>query len=513
MIRTLYYSIKLDTYYAVNSLIYTLRKMPVMKEIFTDKSYQSKPLKFLFGLFGFVLSLLKSFVSKFFYCFVLFAIANYISKDSTPVFYHLFFFFSLMGMFLNNKLLNSSMKKYLCLNIFEMDAKKYLRYNLFWMTLQNLVFNSLCFYLMGIDWKAGILLVLSQACMRVIGEGFDIWYFRTFQKYWYDNALLYFPLLGSLLICAFLPFKDIVISELFLRFSFVICIVLSVLSYVYIISYKYYQSLFKRVYNLASTLSNKNNGRDSITDIRDNDIVIADEKISNKTGYDYFHTIFYERHRGILLRSAKNNAVLLGVIYVVISYLCLKDLKFQSTVFYFLTNRLGWFIFIMYFINCGSVVTRAMFYNCDHAMLRYNFYRNPDVIKGLFKKRLFTVIKVNLLPAFVVGFGNLFLLFVSGDIDIIPSILMFAFMITLSIFYSSHHMILYYLLQPYDKDMNMRSPFFAIINGGLYFVCYSFSNLVTSSYVLSICGFVFCFLYVLIGVKLVEKYGPMKFHL
>ena len=69
----------------------------------------------------------------------------------------------------------------------------------------------------------------------------------------------------------------------------------------------------------------------------------------------------------------------------------------------------------MYLINRGSVVTQAMFYNCDHAMLRYNFYREPDVILGLFKKRLTMLIKINLLPAIVIAIGSIVLLSITTD--------------------------------------------------------------------------------------------------
>ncbi len=513
MIRTLYYSIKLDTFYAINSLIYTLRKLPIMRDIFTDRAYQSKFLKCLFGFFGIVLSLLKSFLSKFLYFFILFSIANYISKDSTDVFCHLFFFFSFIGLFLNNKLMNTSMKKYLCINVFDMDAKNYLKYNLFWITIHNFIFQLLCFFLFGIEWKISLVLTLTQLCMRIIGEAFDIWYFRTFHKFWYDNTFLYFLTLGVLLVCAFLPLRQIVISSLFLKFSFVIFFVFAIISYLYIMSYNNYQSLFKRVNTVANTLSSKDNGRDALTDIRDHDIVISDDKLSNKSGYDYFHTIFYERHKGILLKNAKNNALLIGIVYVVLSYLCLNDLSFQTNVYSFLTTHLGWFIFIMYFINSGSVVTRAMFYNCDHAMLRYNFYRSPDVVVSLFKRRLLTIIKVNLIPALVVSFGNLFLLYVTGEVEILSSILMILFLISLSIFFSVHHLVLYYLLQPYDCNMNMRSPMYAIINGGLYFVCYAFSNIVTSTAIFSIVGVIFCLISIFVGMKLVKKFGPMTFRI
>ena len=511
MIKTMYYSIKLDTYYAVNSLIYTLRKVSVFRDIFTEKAYQSKILKFIIGFFGLILSLFRSFASKIFYFFILMLIANYIAEDSMPVFYHLFFFFSFLGLFLNNKLMNNSMKKYLCLNVFEMDAKNYLKYNLFWISVQNVMFNAICFYLLKVDYKVAGILIGIQFFMRIVGEAFDILYFRTFQKFWYDNYFLYFPILGGLLVCAFLPFKDIIITSSMINLAFVVFFVLGILGLIYILSYDNYQSLFKNVRSVERAIASKDNGRDAITDIRDNDIIVSDSKISNKTGYDYFHTIFYERHRGLLLKSAKNNAILLGIGYVILSYLSLNDLKFQHTVYQFFQSPFGWFVFLMYFINCGGVVTRAMFYNCDHAMLRYNFYRNPEVVIGLFKKRLRTIVLVNLLPAFVIAFGNLFLMFITGDIVIIDSLLMFVFLISLSVFFSVHHLVMYYLLQPYDRSNNMRNPLFVIINVLLYVIRYLFSRFTVSMSILSISGLAVCILYIIIGISLVKHYGPKTF--
>ena len=511
MIKTLYYSLKLDTYYGVNSLIYTLRKVSVFRDIFTEKAYQSKLLKIIIGFFGFLLSLLRSFASKIFYFFILMLIANYIAKDSMPVFYHLFFFFSFMGLFLNNKLMNNSMKKYLCLNVFEMDAKNYLKYNLFWISIQNIVFNSICFYLLKVDLRIACILVGIHFFMRIVGEAFDILYFRTFQKFWYDNPFLYFPILGALLVCAFLPFKGIVLTNSIINLAFVVFFVLGILGLIYILSYDNYQSLFKNVRSVERAIASKDNGRDLITDIRDNDIVVSDNKLNNKSGYDYFHTIFYERHRGILLKNAKNSAIILGVVYVVLSYLSLNDLKIQDTINQFYQSSFGWFVFLMYFINCGGVVTRAMFYNCDHAMLRYNFYRNPEVVIGLFKKRLKTIVLVNLLPAFVMAFGNLFLMFITGDIVIVESLLMFVFLISLSIFFSVHHLVMYYLLQPYDRSNNMRSPLFVVINIALYVICYLFSRISVSMTILSVVGLSVCILYIIIGIALVKKYGPNTF--
>lgn len=78
---------------------------------------------------------------------------------------------------------------------------------------------------------------------------------------------------------------------------------------------------------------------------------------------------------------------------------------------------LPYFVFIMYMINRGTVVTQAMFMNCDHSMLTYRFYRTPKVILALFKERLKTLIGINLIPALVIAIGLPLILFITGGTD------------------------------------------------------------------------------------------------
>ena len=90
MIRTLYYSLKIDTYYAINSFIYLLRKLPILKDLFTEDAYTSKILKLLSGFFGILLSFTKMVFSRYLYFLIIYIISNYISKDNRT-FYHVFF--------------------------------------------------------------------------------------------------------------------------------------------------------------------------------------------------------------------------------------------------------------------------------------------------------------------------------------------------------------------------------------------------------------------------------------
>ena len=69
----------------------------------------------------------------------------------------------------------------------------------------------------------------------------------------------------------------------------------------------------------------------------------------------------------------------------------------------------------MYFINRGEKLSKAMFMNCDHAMLTYRIYRNPRVILEMFKRRLKTTIGLNLIPAIILSIGCLIILIINNS--------------------------------------------------------------------------------------------------
>ena len=167
----------------------------------------------------------------------------------------------------------------------------------------------------------------------------------------------------------------------------------------------------------------------------------------------------------------------------------------------------------MYFINRGAIITQAMFFNCDHAMLSYNFYKEPKTIIELFKKRLKTVTNVNLLPAFVIGIGNIILLIILKETDIIVLLSMFIFIIFLSIFFSVHYLVIYYLLQPFNKDLEVKKASYSFVTLITYIICYNLIDLVLDIKVLSILGIIFTGIYILISMALVYKVAPKTFKL
>lgn len=520
MIKTLIINLKIDVAFSVNSFIYALRKLPIFRDLFTDDVYKSKNLKRIIGLIGLVLSFLRLFLRKGLYFLILYLICNYISPNNlVKAFIHVFFVFSIIGLFVNNKLLIPGRKKYTSIVLFNMDASKYMRaifwYNLFLIFIFNTVLLILFRNYINYSLIDILLLLMSTIVTRIIGEAFNIWFYKKYQYLWHNNTLLYFSILILLLLVSFLPFFNIFISRNLMIILLGILFILSIIGFIYLYRVRDYKIIFKHI-NTKSTVMGGNSSdysRQEMLKVRNRDKNINIKKISGKKGYDLFNTIFFERHREILYRSAKKYALVIGIIVIVLAYFVITNGAFKEVAHSFLDNHLAYFVIIMYFINRGSIITQAMFYNCDHAMLTYNFYREPDVILGLFKKRLITVVKVNLIPAIVVGLGIDIILYLSGSLVGVNYITSFLFIIILSIFFSVHYLVLYYLLQPYNKDMQVKKISYSVVSIVTYFVAYSIKDLVMSSLLFSVIGIIGTVLYIVVAIILVHKKAPYTFKL
>lgn len=130
-------------------------------------------------------------------------------------------------------------------------------------------------------------------------------------------------------------------------------------------------------------------------------------------------------------------------------------------------------VFIMYLINREETVTQAMFMNCDHSMLTYRFYRQPKAVLTLFRYRLISLIKINLIPASVLAIGLPVLLWISGGTEQAWNyIVLFISILLMAVFFSVHYLVLYYLLQPYNIELESKSTMYTVIKSLTWLVCY-----------------------------------------
>ena len=152
--------------------------------------------------------------------------------------------------------------------------------------------------------------------------------------------------------------------------------------------------------------------------------------------------------------------------------------------------------------------------NCDHSLLTYSFYKQPSFILRLFQIRLREIMKINAVPALVIGGGLALILFATGGTENpLNYVVLIVSILCMSLFFSTHYLTIYYLLQPYNAGTEMKSGTYRIVMLVTYLVCYGFIYLKMPVLVFGVACIVFCLLYSIAACILVYRFAPKTFRL
>jgi len=519
MINMIINSFKFNNAYNKNAFIYRLRQLPFIGKKVPVDLYNDYLLDLLINLFVGIYSIIKPFLGKFLYL-LLFLVwpMDYFKNPNT--FIHIFVFLTLIGGVFNAYLFNPSKEKYYSIVLMRMNAKKYAVSNL----ISFLTVTCISFYPSVIFWGLFyevnlfilILLPLFVVGVKLLGNFVLLKYYDKTKKVLSENN---FYLIGTVsiigLLCAYLlPYLGYSMTTLIFIITFILFLIIGVISLIYILNNNNYNKIYKKLLTLNSVIFNTEESKQNNMKKQYSKEIKNINVTSKKTGYEYFNDLFIKRHGKLLTKSAVKFAIIIGIIFVVVIGGALIDNSIYKEVNILLRKSLPYFVFVMYFINRGNVITQAMFINCDHSMLAYRFYRNPKNLLKLFTIRLKTLIAINMIPALVVAIGLPILLFVTGGAsNNLDYLLLFVSIIALSIFFSVHHLVIYYLLQPYDINMKSKSGTYGIVNGITYLICYMCIEIRVPTIVFAPIVTFVAISYILISLLLVYKYAPITFKL
>ena len=101
----------------------------------------------------------------------------------------------------------------------------------------------------------------------------------------------------------------------------------------------------------------------------------------------------------------------------------------------------------------------------------------------------------------------------TGGTALINYVIIFLFIIILSVFFSVHYLVIYYLLQPYNEKMEMKKVSYTIVSLVTYLVAYTLNDIRMPSLYFSLIGLLFTVGYIVVGLRLVYKKAPKTFKL
>ena len=496
-----------------NSFIYNLKRFPILKYLVKNIDYKDAELKSSIRLLILVINAFKTIAMRAFYFAIVAFVALLVSEtDFTNSFMTVFTSFTLVGLFLNTKLLTPKQETYYMVILFNVDATYYMKLELIKELVKNFILDFLIMYVMsfltGFSLPTVLVLSLFTIPTRIIGEALDILAYRRHGTDAKFKSLKLIPIIICLAIC-YLPFHNLFLSPLIIFTFLIAASIIAIPSLAYLLSVKDYRTMYKKINTLNAVMA-EDMGRDDIK-IKKKDIEFDSHINKRLRGYDKYNAIFMARHRSILYKSARNFSLVIGGIYLIVIVATLFIKEAREIVGDGLLNLFTFFPLAFYYINRGQLITKAMYYNADVAMLTYNFYRKPKVILGLFRRRVRSLIFINMLPALVIAIGNTILLLIATNVDAITITASFVYVISLTIFFSVHYLVLYYLLQPFTETMTMRKGTYALAIWVTYMACYMLSDIDVNALALSIFGTIFAIVYIIISYILVLKFAPKTF--
>lgn len=522
MFKAFCISFSLKNTYRVNSIIYSIKQIPIIKKILPVSLYKNRVIKSIANILSAIWEILSTFLGKYLYLFILVSYLGNLFENAPQnrVFLHILFFLTLNGAYLNTYMFNPTNDKYYAMILMRMDAKAY--------TLSNYVYDMIKVFLgflpftilIGMANHVPLWLCILLPGYIVGAKVFTAWIFlyRYEKTGEYTNENLppkfSWPLAGIILAISYgLPYLGITISIPVIAVLIILMIGLGIYGFLRIFRF----DLYREMYQLL--LAKKKDGMDfqmlvkQATEEQSRKIISQDSKItSNKKGFEYFNELFIKRHRKILWKSS--NRITVICFMLVVGLLFVFQIKDETMA---ITNHLimvflPYFVFVMYYINRGNTFTRFLFMNCDHSMLTYSFYKKPSLILKLFQIRLREIIKINLLPALVIGFGLSVILYFSGGTD---NSLYYAILplsiIAMSILFSVHNLTCYYLLQPYNVNSEIKSSTYTIVSWVTYAISFVFLKVEMDTLLFGILMTSFCFLYCIVACVLVYQFAHKTF--
>ncbi|WP_042201985.1 hypothetical protein [Paenibacillus camerounensis] len=488
MLRTLNTVMEVRGVSGANRLIYYFRGIPVLGKTMKDSVYSNWALKKTFTVIALILRILFAFSTRFAYLGLIIYLPVLMTAGDLPLtqqydlYLHILVLLSFAVSAVSNAIiLESKRDKYICVKLMRMPADKYMHATLSLKGISFFVYfvpAMMVFAgLFGAPLWHGILLALLLTLWRTAAEALHLLVFdRKGIVVVKQNALVW-SVIGIGYALAFLPLYTgsawLDMDTVLISLPAVLAVLLpGIIAVIYIARYPRFRNAVDAVTKIDDPLLDmsrmmKEANRKQV-ETKEQDISaeqLQPGQFTGKNGYAYLNAIFFSRHRRLLVQPIQRRLMIIAGLSAAGLLLQLTAPELFAQLIRYLIGGLPVFVIVMNFTSIGELVCKAMFFNCDLSLLRYGFYRERAAILSNFRIRLLRLSGLNLIPAAAICLALNLLIFLSGEGWSAAEALIFSgTVLGLSLFFSVHHLFMYYIFQPYSTELNMRNPFFTIVN-------------------------------------------------
>lgn len=550
-----------------NSLVFALKKTPVIGKMIPDRLYKTAFLKVIYWIFHIIKEVGALLIGKMagiscVYIAAWVLSSAYKSHDMIPgmsessIFgmFALFFFilYALIGVLLNTNIFKKTPEKDYLVFMIRMDAKK-LNNTLFAYELGKMFIGYYLVgpvtVLIGCPFWAWLVIPFLAVLIKLFGAGFLSLRYKMMSKKHKPLRNSYagdmFKLVAVILLMPFLMIM--IINGYYVPMPVIIAsvILLTALGTAGFFVLKNTDATLHRkalhdgfIVEKASAVEAKNQTR-SFKKIRAEGSFKSDKK-----GFEYLNALFVKRHRKMLIMKPVAFSVIMLVIMAFIIYLFIavyyEDNGSAACMNMVKNNLVNLFTFkgfndplvdledssFQFFRWCASFqlfgllvpiamaensfkCTQAMYINCDNSLMTFSFFKKREMIMKLFDIRFKQLIKINLLPAVVSAACANLVLFATGGQDYsFQYLVTFIIAIAMVVTYTMSWLALYYLFQPFTTTVTVKSGAYAAARTVFSIVMAVVMFIPANSLVVLGVTVTFAVLFVLIMRKLVSRNAP-----
>lgn len=523
MIKALKMSFSLKNTYRVNGILFSLKQIPLLKRLLPATLYQVKGLKIFANILSVLWEIASAFMGKFLYFVTMVCGVGILYKEmpDNEVFLHILLILTVIGSLVNTHLFNPTKDKYYAMILMRMDAREYTLVNYVY-AIGKTVIGFLPFtILFGMDrgvplWFC-LLLPFCIAGVKLFAAAVTLWDYEKRGFGYNENKLSKYVwgCIALLLAVTYAPPAfGFAVPEAVSMILFLVCIPLGAIGLKKVLTFRDYYAINKELLAGLTNQMDSTVQTQLVKQINEKKISADTSISSNRKGFEYLNELFIKRHKKILWDATKKISYVCAFLVAAVLVTVYLFPEVKSDINKIVMTWLPYFVFIMYTINRGTNFTQALFMNCDHSLLTYSFYKQPSFLLRLFQIRLREIMKINAVPALVIGGGLALTLFATGGTDNpLNYVVLIVSILCMSLFFSIHYLTIYYLLQPYNAGTELKSGTYRIILTVTYCVCFAVMRLRMPIMIFGVMTIVFYALYRIVASILVYRLAPKTFRI
>jgi len=464
-----------------NQQLYSFKSSKIFNKIFRNSDYSDPTIINLLAIYKYIKNILKLFLLNVFFIFILLMLPIAFQDINDVTRYTGLIFIIPLIAILSIKIFKSDEKKYNIVHLLRYDAKRYC-----FSEIVKYLISTTIIFIPTMYLTYSINLIHNSIWFSVLYYFVSYLFYNLLFLYIYDkkkialnDTKIYFVILILLI---FIPLGlyilDISISYLIYK---LFILLIAILDVILLIWYHKSDSVYRLYKERFSSYLSVVDDDQIISKRFENQIKIdasikIDDKYKKDKGYKYFNDLFMIRHKDILKGSTNIFSYVLLVVFLIL-FLGIRFVPDAKEVLgTFLEERFFYILYIMMICNQGIKIIRAMFFHCDRAMLKYNFYKNKRTIFNLYKLRIISLIKINMPTTVIITLGLDLLLIMTTGFNISNLLLITIATIVACSFFSIYYVSLYYLIQPFTNNMKDRNFKFNLIIFITYMFIYEIAN-------------------------------------